>query len=983
MLKKTPLINLFLAITVVSFAQISDPAKYVNPFVGTDFHGHTYPGATVPFGMVQLSPDTRLSGWDGCSGYHYSDSLIYGFSHTHLSGTGCLDLGDILIMPTVGVPELDNKLYASPFKKATEKAKPGYYSVFLEKPKVLAELTATTRAGFHRYTFPKETQANIILDLQHRDEVLDSWIKIVGDNEVRGYRRSKSWAEDQRVYFVIRFSSPFEKGEVHTADGSPLTANLEGNNPGVNQGKNLKALFTFNKLKGNKLLVKVGISSVSIDGAIKNLDAEVSKWDFDKIVKNANSLWNKELGKILVDGGTKEQLITFYSALYHTMVVPNVFSDVDGMYLGMDKEVHKAEGFTPYTVFSLWDTYRAWHPLMTIIDTKRTKDYINTFLSHYKYGGLLPVWELDANETYCMIGYHSVPVIVDAWMKGIRGFDGNYALEAMKHSSNLNHLGLEAYKKHGYIPGDKEPESVSKTLEYSYDDWCIAQIAKSLGKTDDYNNYISRAQFYKNIFDPSTGFMRPRYNGGWKTPFNPTDVDNNFTEANSWQYSFLVPQDISGLIKLYGGRSRFETKIDELFSTSASLSGRNQSDITGLIGQYAHGNEPSHHMAYLYNFVGVPWKTQRIVRKIMDEMYTPKPDGLCGNEDCGQMSAWYVLSSMGIYSVCPGNTQYAIGSPLFSKAQIKLENGKIFVIIAENNSKENIYIKDAALNGKPIDRSWIDYSEIMAGGELKLTMSSVPNKTWAYGPSGTPANSINSTGFTIVPSFDHAPKTFNDSLVINIKTIGNDLEVYYSISPLNSTISNVWKQGRTVVIKESSLLQAYSIDKLGNRSYTIEGCFTRFQPDKSITIKSVYSTQYTGGGSNALIDGIRGEKNFRLGGWQGYQGQDFEAIIDLGKVRPITKLAAGFLQDASPWIWLPKYVEYWTSVDGQNYSLLTTVKHDVPATQMEVAIANFEAKADIQVRYIKVFAKGFGTIPSWHPGAGNPSWLFADEIVVE
>ena len=984
MLRKLLASLLFILPTNFISAQVSDPSKFVNPFIGTDLHGHTYPGATVPFGMVQLSPDTRLTGWDGCSGYHYSDSLIYGFSHTHLSGTGCLDLGDILIMPTVGKPELDNKLYASPFKKKTETARPGYYSVFLEKPKVLVELTASARVGFHRYTFSKTKEVNIILDLQHRDEVLDSWIQIVGNNEVRGYRRSKSWADDQRVYFVIRFSSPMEFGEVHTADSSSMTATLDGNNPGVTIGKNLKAWFKFNNLKGNKLLIKVGISAVSIEGAISNLEIEIPEWDFDKVVKDANILWNKELGKIAVEGGTKDQLTTFYSALYHTMVVPNIYSDVNGMYLGMDKEQHKANGFEYYTVFSLWDTYRAWHPLMTIIDTKRTNDYVNTFLAQYKDGGLLPVWELDANETFCMIGYHSVSVIADAWMKGIRGFDGKYALEAMKHSSNLNQFGLDAYRKYGYIPGDKEHESVSKTLEYAYDDWCIAQMAKSLGDQDDCKEYLNRAQFYKNIFDPSTGFMRPKFNGAWKTPFKPTEVDNNFTEANSWQYSFLVPQDISGLIALHGGLKNFESKIDELFTTSDSLSGREQSDITGLIGQYAQGNEPSHHMAYLYNYVGSPWKTQRMVRKIMDEMYTPKPGGLCGNEDCGQMSAWYVLSAMGIYSVCPGNTQYAIGSPLFGKAQINLETGKVFKIVAENNSKENVYIKEAHLNGKPLTRSWIDYTEIISGGELRLTMSNLPNKDWASSISSVPSSSIENKGFTVVPYFSNASKTFVDSLTIGIATVDKDVDVYYVILPVNASNDDAkWIKGKSVSIKESSKVLAYSVDKLGNKSCAIEGKFFRFQADKSINIKSNCSKQYTAGGPNGLIDGIRGESNFRLGGWQGYQDQDFEAVVDLGKIKPVHRIAAGFLQDARPWIWMPKYVEFWTSEDGVNFTLVATLKHNIPENQMDVIIKDFEAKVNLNTRYVKVFAKNFGTIPPWHPGAGYPAYIFIDEIIVE
>ncbi len=964
-------------------AQVKDPASFVNPFIGTDFHGHTYPGATVPFGMVQLSPDTRLTGWDGCSAYHYSDSIVYGFSHTHLSGTGCSDYGDILLIPVTGKPEYDNKNYSSPFSKKTEIAKPGYYSVFLDKYKTRVELTATTRTGFHKYTFPKTKEANVILDLEHRDKVIESWIQVIGKNEIRGFRRSKEWAEDQQLYFVIRFSTPFEFSQIRTGDESQMIVDMGNDKPGLIKGINLKGSFNFRKLKNNQLQVKVGLSAVSVEGAIKNLESENPGWDFEKVREDAYHLWNKELTKIGVEGGTVNQLTTFYTSLYHCMVVPNVYSDVDGMYRAMDKKVYKAEGFNPYTVFSLWDTYRAWHPLMTIIDTKRTNDYINTFLSHYRYGGLLPVWELSANETYCMIGYHSVPVIVDAWMKNIRNFDAKYAFEAMKHSSNLDHHGLASYRKYGYIPGDKDAESVSRTLEYSYDDWCIAQFAKQQGNEDDYKEYITRAQYYKNLFDPETKFMRPKLNGGWKISFDPTEVDNNFTEANSWQYSFYVPHDLKGLIKLHGGAEQFEAKLDELFSTSSSLSGRQQSDITGLIGQYAHGNEPSHHMAYLYNYVGKPQKTQKLVRKILDEMYSHKPDGLCGNEDCGQMSAWYVLSAMGLYQVCPGSNQYVIGSPLFGKAQINLENGSKFIISAENNSKENIYIKEAYLNGNPIKRSWISHQEIMAGGELKLVMSSTPDFNWATEQADCPSTSIDDYPLLQVPYFDKAPKSFTDSLALQIKTIIPNATVYYSVLPVEGEVEPVWIKGTAVLITSNSRVKAYALSADGNKSHTIEGKFFKVATNKKISIKSKYSNLYNGGGPECLIDGIRGESNFRLGGWQGYNNQDFECVIDLGQVKPVHKLSAGFLQDIGPWIWLPKYVEFWASDDGERFNKITTVTHEIPDNDYKVILKDIEAKVDISTRYIKVFAKGYGTIPEWHLGSGNPSWVFVDEIIVE
>jgi predicted alpha-1,2-mannosidase len=570
------------------------PVSDVNPFIGTDGHGHTYPGSSMPFGMVQLSPDTRLDGWDGCSAFHDSDTIIYGFSHTHLSGTGCSDYGDILVMPFTGNISLKDYGFASSFSRTSETATPGYYSVFLEKYHVKAELTSTNRVGFHRYTFPADGKAGIVVDLKHRDKVLKSGITLVTNDEIEGYRISQAWAAKQMIYFVAKFSRPFNEVNIDS----------------------LQAFLTFSDNKNEPVLVKLGISGVSIEGARKNLEAEIPEWDFDSIRLQAQVTWNAELGKIRLEGATDEKQVVFYTAMYHTMLQPNIFNDVDGQYRGRDFEVHKTQGFSYYTVFSLWDTYRAAHPLYTILETNRTNDFIKTFLRQYKEGGMLPVWELSSNETGCMIGYHAIPVIADAYLKGIHDYSASDALEAMKHSAMQDHLGLKYFKIKGYIPADKEGESVSKTLEYAYDDWCIAMMAKKMGKEDDYRTFIARAQYYKNIFDPSTGFFRAKANETWFSPFEPAEVNFNYTEANAWQYAFYVPQDIEGLMELMGGREKFATKLDELFSTDSRTTGREQADISGLIGQYAHGNEPSHHMAYLYNFVLQPWKTQEIVHRI-------------------------------------------------------------------------------------------------------------------------------------------------------------------------------------------------------------------------------------------------------------------------------------------------------------------------------------------------------------------------------
>ena len=954
-----------------AFCQPKQPAKLVNPFIGTGGHGHTYPGATAPFGMVQLSPDTRLTGWDGCSGYHYSDSVVYGFSHTHLSGVGVSDYGDILLMATTGKPVLANKDYSSPFKKTTEKAEPGYYTVFLEKPKVKVELTALPRVGIHRYTFPKSNEANIVLDLEHRDEVLETQMEVVGNREVRGFRRSKAWATNQIVYFVIQFSKPFE-GVSFTSDGK-IQKMLSGNPRVCN--------FRFKTKSGEQIIAKVGISAVSLEGAKANLKTEFSGWNFDAARKKTYASWNKELSKIEVSGGTRDQEVIFYSALYHCMVVPNLFMDVDGQYLGTDLKPHKANGFTPYTIFSLWDTFRAYHPLMTIIDTRRTNDFVNTFLSHYKNGGLLPVWELAGNETFCMIGYHSVPVIVDAYMKGIRGFNSKLALQAMKHSAMQNHFGLEFYRTLGCVPGDKETEGVSRTVEYAYDDWCIGQMAKELGDINGYNEYMKRAQYYKNFFDSETGFLRPRVNGGFKTPFSPSEVDFNYTEGNSWQYSFFVPQDIKGLAALHGGKYNLAKKLDDLFTTQLGLVGREVVDITGLIGQYAHGNEPSHHMAYLYNYVGQPWKSQQRARQIMDEMYSVNPDGLIGNEDCGQMSAWLVMSAMGFYPVCPGTTHYAIGTPWFPKVTVHLENGKKFTVTALNVSKQNFYIQSAMLNGNAYAKSFIDHSDIMNGGEIAFTMGAVPNKQWGVGEGNEPATSIAVKGKTTIPYIKAAGKTFAESLTVALHAPDAGSKILYTTDGRDPRANGkLYEQPFTITSTTEVKLVAVAD---GDTSFTVEGKFYRVVTDKEITISSKPSSIYFAGGPKGLIDGIRGEKNYRLGGWHGYQGQDFEAVVDLGAEMSISRIAAGLLQDARSWIMMPREVEFYTSNDGKNFTLVAKAKSKIADPELAPTVEDISANVNANARYVKVIARNYGNLPKWVEGVGNPAYIFIDEIVIE
>jgi predicted alpha-1,2-mannosidase len=951
------------------------PVDYVDPFIGTGAHGHTYPGATMPFGMVQLSPNSRLDGWDGVSGYHYTDSLIYGFTHTALNGTGVGDYCDILLMPVIGEPVFDNKHYRSSFQKNNEYAEAGYYKVFLDKPSVLAEMTTTTRVGCHKYTFPQSDASNIIIDLKHRDNVLDSWIEIINDTEIRGMRHSSNWAKDMVWYFHIKFSKPFVRSGIAIDD----VLNHEMKKA---RGTNSKAYVGFNTKKNETIEVKVGLSAVDAEGALRNLMTEAHDLNFEAIKKQATETWNKELQKIQVRGGSKEQNTVFYTAMYHSMIQPNVFMDVDKRYRGIDRNIHTANNFTNYTIFSLWDTYRAWHPLMTIIDTKKVNDFILTMLTMYDKGGLLPIWELAGNETYCMIGNHSIAVIVDAYMKGIRDFDEKKALDAMLHSVSLNHFGLDAYRKYGYIPGDKEHESISKTLEYAYDDWCIALYAKALGRGDLYPEFIKRAQSYKNILDAGTGFMRPKINGGWLIPFDPTTVDWNFTEANSWQYSFYVPQDITGFYTQLGGKERMIELLDNLFNTENKITGRDMKDITGLIGQYAHGNEPSHHMAYLYNFVNQPWKTQYYVRRIMDEFYTDQPDGLIGNEDCGQMSAWLVMSSLGFYPVTPGLPEYVIGTPWFPEAEINLENGKIFKITANNVSASNSYIQSVTLNDEPYRLSYINHQEIMNGGHLHFEMGRIPNKNRAIADDDTPVTSITDYLILPVPVINAETKRIKENMKVTMDAVTPDTDIYYTTDGSVPTIRST-KYTTPIVVDRTMTVKAVAHNKSLGQSNVTEADFVKINIDRKITLNAKYNKNYHAEGPEGLIDSVRGTEKWRLGSWQGYQNTDFEAIVDLGKEQPITYLAAGFLQDARSWIWMPVDVTFLVSKDGKTFEKVVTIHNEIAVDDLDIIVQDLGQKVNTSGRYVKVHAANLGDIPEWHQGFGGKAFIFIDEIIIE
>lgn len=951
-------------------AQTISYTKYVNPFIGTGGHGHTYPGASVPFGMIQVSPDTRLDGWDGCSAYHFTDHKIYGFSHTHLSGTGCSDYGDILLMPVKGRNVFNRESYSSDFKKSEEKAGAGWYKVYLEKPEVAVRLSATTRAGMHEYKFKKGGSHSVTLDLSHRDKTLQTSFTMVSDTEVVGMRRSEAWAKNQYVFFCIRFSKKLAVGSLGE---NMMKKDAAGNVTVVS--------LPFDLVDGEILKLKIGISGVDTEGARKNLVSEIPDWNIDQLIRNADEEWNKELSKIEVASPDTNRMTIFYTALYHAFLCPNVYMDVDGRYRGTDLKIHKADNFTNYTVFSLWDTYRALHPLLSVTHQKRTNDFIRTFLAQYQAGGMMPVWELSGNETFCMIGYHSVPVIADAWMKGIRNFDMKLALKAAREYAEKDHLGLREYGTQGYIGFEDDGESVSKTLEYAYDDWCIALMAKAVDDSVAYKKYIQRAQFYKNVFDGSTGFMRGKSAGRWHEPFEATEVNNYFTEGNSWQYTFYVPQDIEGLIKLYGGRDNFEAKLDELFSTKAPLTGRVQPDITGLIGQYAHGNEPSHHIAYLYNYIGRPSKAAERVYLILDQFYKNDPDGLIGNEDCGQMSAWYILSAMGFYPVCPGDMNFAIGTPLFDKVKIHLENGKTFEIEADNLQPGNLYVQSAEMNNNVWNSCYFSYDQLKNGGKLTLKMGNSPTD-WGTKQGYFPNTSITDYPIVVAPVADAKSVRFRDKLSVSWSVPDAGANIFYTTDGTQPSTSTT-KYTEPVVIDKTTVFRAIACKNGQGCSYIVNSRFFKMDKDKNVRILSELNPMYTAGGPDALIDGMRGDVNYRKGNWQSYLGRDFEAIVDLGSPKKITKVAAGFLNDPGSWIFFPSSVEFYTSEDGRNFTLAGRYDTKGDSKMAQPSMKDFEFPLSVKSQYIKILAKSIKTCPEGHEGSGQPAHIFVDEIIIE
>lgn len=726
----------------------SSAISFVDPFIGTGGHGHTYPGATVPFGMLQVSPVNGISAWDWCSGYHYSDDTAIGFSHLSLSGTGIGDLADIIFMPinkavdlTINPISRDSLTYKSTYSHNNETATPGYYQVFLEDHDINVELTTSQRTAYHRYTFKDGDEQSVVVDLGFAinwDKAVATSLKVEDRYTISGYRHSTGWAHNQKVFFVAKFSKPISDYKIYV-DGEVFQ---EGENEGV---KTSAQLFFDPAEKSTELFAKVALSSVSIENAKENMG--VDGFDFNKTKAAADKLWESALSTIVVETPTDSLKTIFYTALYHAQLAPVTFSDKNGQFRLENDSIVTAKDYIAYSTLSLWDTFRAEHPLLTFIARDRVSDMVNSMLAYYEVRKILPVWTLYGNETNTMTGYHSIPVIVEAYKKGIRGFDVEKAYAAMKNTMMQDERGLDHYKKYGYIPYSLLDESVTITLEYAYNDWCVAEMAKELGKEEDYQFFLNRSKAYQYLYDAGSGFMRGKSVDGksWNEPFDAKHSNHreqtDYTEGNAWQHSWFVPQDVDDLIKIHGGNDAFSKRLEQLFTESSEITGDNISaDITGLIGQYAHGNEPSHHIAYMFNHANQPWRTQYWARQIMDTQYNTTPNGLSGNEDCGQMSAWYVLSSIGLYPMNPASAEYEIGTPIFEKATIKLSDNQTFVIEAEHVSDKNFYIQSATLNGKDFNQTRISHEDILKGGTLHFVMGDQPNKNWGVKTSSQPSN---------------------------------------------------------------------------------------------------------------------------------------------------------------------------------------------------------------------------------------------------
>lgn len=936
--------------------------KYVNPIIGTGGTGHTFPGATRPFAMVQLSPDTRIdNSWEGCSGYHYNDDTIYGFSHTHLSGTGCSDLGDISFMPAYDQDYPGNILERdsvfSTFSHLNEKAEAGYYSVVLDNG-IKAELTSTQRTGLQKYTFSKPGGVWIILNLKHRDELLEGSIKSTSVTTYQGLRRSKAWATDQRVYFCFELSKRPEDVVITSYNGGQS-----------------KAGFYFKVQEGEELIVKTALSNVSETGARLNMERELTGRDFETVKKESQNAWENELQKIKVYGGSRQDLEKFYTALYHCMIHPSVISDADSTYRGRDGLIHKASWGHYYSIFSLWDTYRALHPLLNMIEPSISRDFIMTFMAQAKESGHLPMWELWGNETHCMIGVHSIPVILDAYRQ--RVIDKQILADiypAIQADLIENRDGLPIFRTKGYLETNDEHESVSKTLEYAFDFWCAAEIAKELDDKLNYGVYQKLGFGGLNLLDPATMLVRPRKNGNFISPFDPREINNYFTEGNSWQYSYYFPQFFNGSLQIE------DSMAERIFKQDSKMTGRTQADVTGIIGQYAHGNEPSHHIPYLLENKS----RQKIVKQICRTLYGNNEEGLCGNDDCGQMSAWYVFSAMGFYPVCPGTNRYYWGNMLFDSVRIEPQNLRIFKDLPSAN--EELFIGAVPISAATIPPTTNDFFELKHYRRKVAEEKMIFREPYdivpyfkSYNVFTAPLMEPKKETLTVSHYYASLPGRFDHAFLLMSKLREEPLS-------LNSTTKLTADDSVIYVFRSS--FKGSSSDK--NESYVIHfsSTYTRYIANYKygLQLLSTYNKQYSAGGDSGIIDGLYGTENWKLGGWQGYQGTDFNCILDLKKAKSVHKIAFNCLQDTRSWILFPKEVKVWGSTNGKKYTYLgNSVNLISDSTTDKPIIQRLQIKpgSKKKYRYLKITAVNYGKLPDWHPGKGFDAFIFVDEIVVE
>ncbi len=942
----------FAALCLFSGAQIN--IKNVNPFIGTGGHGHTHPAATAPFGLVQLGPDTRLTGWDGCSGYHYTDTAIYGFSHTHLSGTGVSDYGDILFRPiTSESGAVVNE--AIPFNKADESAEAGVYRVTLANG-VICSFTASTRTGIHRYEFPKGERALLFLDLLHRDKATSMKFEAHSDTSFSGHRYSEAWATNQKVHFAGVTNLPFEV------------------KPGSVKGT---WILDFGVID-TPIEMQVGLSGCDEEGAGKNLKTE--RETFARQVERTHAMWNKELYKTEVWGGSDDDRTIFATALYHAYSVPNMWSDVDGRYRGMDDKIHQDPDHNHYTIFSLWDTYRTAHPFYAITQPKRTADFIATMLDQFDQYGRLPIWELAANETNCMIGYHSVSVLADAVAKGYKIDDPDRLLNAMDQTAKASLFGLDEYRKYGFLSIQDESESVSKTLEYAYDDACIAWTAEHFGDEDLANTYRYRSSAYRSVTELSSGLVRPRDNGDFLELTNPREVNSHFTEANAWQYSFSPVHDLDGWMRLLGdghvekGRQRLEANLDSLFVQPSETTGRDQADITGLIGQYAHGNEPSHHIAFLYNATHSPWKGQARVHEIIEKFYQNAPDGLSGNEDCGQMSAWYIMASMGIYPLVPGKPEYVLTAPIWDSVRVDFAHGHSLQIKKKGRGP---YIQSLQVDGEPFDQNWITHEQFHKGGEWIVECGPEPSGWGSKKPYSTDMKS------SVLPApIINAPRRFTDQteIVFQPATHHNTTEI------LDGEGQEVDLEGDGVTITETAAFSARFVDHTSGEAGHISRTLVTKKPGlwEADLTEGEMNPQYTAGGVSALVDGIYGDLDWRKGDWIGVQGQDMTVELVHPTPTEITKVEVSLLKDIKSWIGLPQNVELaiW---EKEKWKVIETIDlGEKPRSEESSSIEKivFENFKKTKTAKLRITMTNPGKLLDWHPGVGGETFIFIDEISV-